>query len=120
VVQYPLILAQPGMSLRSVVDTALGRVAYSATPVIETNSVEMMKRFIREKRHALTFLNPLDVALDREDGTLVFLELEDSALRPQSLRLVARAKGSLDPVAHRLTEDVRREMTRLLSPTAET
>lgn len=116
VIQYPLILAQPGMSLRKIVDTALGRVAYSATPVVETNSVEMMKRFIREKRHAVTFLNPLDVALDREEGTLVFLELEDSALKAQHLRLVARAKGALDPVAHRLAEDLRREVSRLLRP----
>jgi len=113
-IQYPLILAEPGMSLRRIVDVALGSIAYSARPVIETNSVEMMKQFIREKRGAVTFLNPLDVALERENGSLVFVPLEDPTLRAQPLRLIARAKGMLDPVSNRLAEDLRVELERLI------
>lgn len=117
VVQYPLILGQPGMSLRNIVDAALGRVAYSARPVIETNSVDMMKQFVVAKRQAVTFLNPLDVALDCEAGQLAYVTLEDSAIKVQSLRVVARAKGILDPVALRLAATLDREISRMLSVT---
>lgn len=107
VVHYPLILAEPGMSLRNMVDGAMGRVSLSPRPAVETNSVEMMKQMLRHRPNAIAFLNPLDVAEERQTGSLVFVGINDPHLKAQPLRLIARAKGGLDPVASRFTEDLR-------------
>lgn len=109
-IQYPLIMGQPGMSLRALVDGALGRLAYTARPIVETNSVEMMKRLIEAKPDAVTFLNPLDVAAECADGSLVFVSLLDPSLKAQALRLIARNRGTLDPVASRFAEELRLEL----------
>jgi DNA-binding transcriptional LysR family regulator len=107
VIQYPLVMAEAGMSLRSIVDQAMNRVSLLARPTIETNSVELMKKFIRQRPRAVTFLNPLDVAEECASGSLVFVSLAETSMRAQPLRLVARAKGMLDPVTSRFAEELR-------------
>lgn len=62
---YPLVLADRSLSLREVVEaTAPARA--TLVPVVETNSMELMKRLARTTPH-ITFLNRLDV--DREMAT---------------------------------------------------
>lgn len=110
--QFPLVLAEPGMSLRGIVDLAMARLSVQAQPIVETNSVELMKQLVRAGT-AVTFLNPLDVAADCARGDLVFLGLAEPQLRPQALRLIARSGGGLDPTTMRFAEELRAAVVKL-------
>lgn len=107
---YPLVLAEPRMSLRTVVDMALARISVTSKPVVETNSIELMKQFV-QLGHAVTFLNPLDVAEDRLTGRLRYLPIGES--QTQSMKLVARQKGTIDPATSRFVEHLKRSLTQL-------
>ncbi|MDF2116243.1 LysR family transcriptional regulator [Roseiarcaceae bacterium H3SJ34-1] len=107
---YPLVLAEPRMSLRTVVDMALARISVTSKPIVETNSIELMKQFV-QLGHAVTFLNPLDVAEDRLTGRLRYLPIGES--QTQSLKLVARQKGTIDPATSRFVEHLKRSLTKL-------
>jgi len=107
---YPLVLAEPRMSLRTVVDMALARISVTSKPVVETNSIELMKQFV-QLGHAVTFLNPLDVAEDRLTGRLRYLPIGES--QTQSMKLVARQKGAIDPATSRFVEHLKRSLTQL-------
>jgi len=107
---YPLVLAEPRMSLRTVVDMALARISVTSKPVVETNSIELMKQFV-QLGQAVTFLNPLDVAEDRLTGRLRYLPIGES--QTQSMKLVARQKGTIDPATSRFVEHLKRSLTQL-------
>ncbi len=106
VAQFPLVLAEPAMTLRMIVDQALARLPGGTAPRIETNSIELMKQYVR-RGEAVAFLNPIDVSEDVAAGTLVYLPLQDRNLQPQPLRLVARQRGFVDPLTSLFVEHLR-------------
>lgn len=102
---YPLVLASPDLSLREVVQN-LAPDGAGLVPVVETNSMEMMKRLVRRAPH-VTFLNRVDVDQELRDGDLAFLPLEGAAGR-QRLMLVHRTRGPLSPAGSRFLQQVER------------
>ena len=119
ILSYPLVLAPHGMSMRHAVDLALSRFDLITPPVLETNSVELIRRFV-SRSQAVALLNPLDVGEDVANGVLAYVPIADENLHPQSLRLVARTKDHLDPITsnfsqhltgilHDLVDDARRK-----------
>ena len=91
---YPLVLADRSLSLREVVEaTAPARA--TLVPVVETNSMELMKRLARTTPH-VTFLNRLDVDREMATGDLVFIPLTGTDSL-QRLNILHRARGSLSP-----------------------
>ena len=91
---YPLVLADRWLSLREVVEaTAPARA--TLVPVVETNSMELMKRLARTTPH-ITFLNRLDVDREMATGDLVFIPLTGTGSL-QRLNILHRARGSLSP-----------------------
>ncbi|MGO6879069.1 LysR family transcriptional regulator [Rhizobium ruizarguesonis] len=91
---YPLVLADRSLSLREVVEaTAPARA--TLVPVVETNSMELMKRLARTTPH-ITFLNRLDVDREMATGDLVFIPLTGTGSL-QRLNILHRARGSLSP-----------------------
>ncbi|EJL50590.1 transcriptional regulator [Rhizobium sp. CF122] len=91
---YPLVLADRSLSLREVVEaTAPARA--TLVPVVETNSMELMKRLARTTPH-ITFLNRLDVDREMATGELVFIPLTGTGSL-QRLNILHRARGSLSP-----------------------
>ncbi|NIB59484.1 MULTISPECIES: LysR family transcriptional regulator [Rhizobium/Agrobacterium group] len=91
---YPLVLADRSLSLREVVEaTAPARA--TLVPVVETNSMELMKRLARTAPH-ITFLNRLDVDRETATGELVFIPLTGTGSL-QRLNILHRARGSLSP-----------------------
>ncbi|TBC88378.1 LysR family transcriptional regulator (plasmid) [Rhizobium leguminosarum] len=91
---YPLVLADRSLSLREVVEaTAPARA--TLVPVVETNSMELMKRLARTTPH-ITFLNRLDVDREMATGDLVFVPLTGTGSL-QRLNILHRARGSLSP-----------------------
>jgi len=89
---YPLVLADRSLSLREVVEaTAPARA--TLVPVVETNSMELMKRLAQTAPH-VTFLNRLDVDREMVTGELVFIPLTGTGSL-QRLNILHRARGSL-------------------------
>lgn len=102
--EYPLVLAERAMSLRDVVELLVPSTVELA-PAVETNSLELMKRLARHPPH-VTFLNLADVGEELRDGKLVFAPLRTPGGGRQSVALVHRAKGSLDPVVSVVVQHV--------------
>lgn len=107
---FPLVLAEQHMSLRTLVDVALARVSVTALPIVETNSVELMKQYVRLGQ-AVTFLNPFDVVEDRLAGRLRYLPIGETPMQPMTL--IARHRGTIDPVTSRFVEHLKRSLTNL-------
>ncbi|WP_092585611.1 LysR family transcriptional regulator [Rhizobium mongolense] len=91
---YPLVLADRSLSLREVVEATVPARA-SLVPVVETNSMELMKRLARTAPH-ITFLNRLDVDREMATGDLIFIPLTGTGSL-QRLNILHRARGSLSP-----------------------
>jgi DNA-binding transcriptional LysR family regulator len=94
---YPLILAEPGLTLRKAVDDAFRRSAIAAEPSIETNSIELIKQTALLDL-GVAILNAIDVIDERRSGQIRFLPLRDRNLPPQRITVVQRAKGGLEPL----------------------
>lgn len=98
ILEYPLVMAEPGMSLRAATDLALSRFTEVPPPALETNSVALMGKFVARSQ-AVCLLNPLDVIGELESGSLIFVPIEDENLHPHTLRLVCRTRDALDVTA---------------------
>ena len=94
--EYPLVVAEHGLSLRDVIDLVIPPTV-EFTPVMETNSLELMKYFARRPPH-VTVLNAADVYPEVRDGSLVFVPIIGSIAR-QRISLVQRTKGTSNPAA---------------------
>lgn len=108
---HRLVMAEPGMSLRAAIDMAFSRFE-AASPVLETNSVELMRNFVAGS-DAVALLNPLDVAPELTSHRLAFVPLEDENLHPQTLRLVSRARDPLDSIASHFAQHLIERVTAL-------
>ena len=110
--RFPIVLPEPNMSLRTHIDIALSRLAVVPTPILETNSIEMIKMMSRLS-NAVAFMNPLDVGMERAEGLLCYLPLAETP--GQTLNLVARTRGSIDPVTSGFVEYLRHRVTDLVA-----
>lgn len=93
--EYPLVIADRSMVLRGVIELLVPSTV-DLSPVVETNSLELMKRLARHSPH-VTFLNLAEVLEDLAEGKLVFASLQTKGGR-QTVSLVHRVTGALDPV----------------------
>ncbi|MBT9385234.1 LysR family transcriptional regulator [Pseudooceanicola sp. CBS1P-1] len=109
---YPLVLPAKNMTLRSFIDIALARLPDMPVPVVETNSIEMLKQLLRDGV-SVSLLNPLDVGEEIARGELRYLPLRPATT--QTLKLVARSKGMIDPLTSRFIEHLRRELDALMA-----
>lgn len=115
VVQEDLVLAMPGTTLRDVINLALAPLPIPVEPVLETNASELIKKQVYYGG-SLTLLNPLDVLPECRRGELVFRPLADQHMRPQHMKLIARARTALDPSTSLFVEFL---MTELLGMVRE-
>jgi DNA-binding transcriptional LysR family regulator len=111
--QERLLLAQTGTSLRDVIDLALATASLKVSPVVESSATELLKQLV-QKGVGLTLLNPLDVINECSRGDLVFRPLGDTRVKPQVLKLFARAKAPLDTVASLFIEFLSTELSQVL------
>ncbi|NMG41557.1 LysR family transcriptional regulator [Chelativorans sp. ZYF759] len=99
----PLVLAQSGSSLRDMIDLALAPLGLPIEPLVETNSMEMLKKLVRNGT-GISFMNPLDILTDMQEGDLAFLPLSDTHVRNQPLKLVSRVTSALDTATSQFVE----------------
>ncbi len=104
--QYPMILPLAGMTIRDLMTSAFGRLSIRNQPVLETNSIEMIKLLVTETPR-VTFLNPMDAVVERNRGELNFLDLADHYPKPQTLQIITRERTPPDFVASLFVEQLR-------------
>lgn len=95
---YPLVVADRSMTLRDVLER-LVPPGLAFTPVVETNSLELMKRLAQTAPH-ITFVNLSDVGDEIRRGVLAFTPLSDARAITQKASLMQRARAPLEGPAH--------------------
>jgi DNA-binding transcriptional LysR family regulator len=110
VAAFPMILPIQGMTIRDLMNSAFEAMAIARQPVMETNSIEMIKLLVGEPPR-VTFLNPMDAIAERARGELAFIRLMDRQLRPQTLQLITRERGPADLIANLFIEKLRVSLT---------
>jgi DNA-binding transcriptional LysR family regulator len=106
VANYPMVLPLAGMTVRDLVAAAFLQLSVTSPPILETNSIEMIKQLVAEPPR-VTFLNPLDAFVEHERRELVFLELADRQLRPQQLQIITRERSPPDFIASLFLEQLK-------------
>jgi DNA-binding transcriptional LysR family regulator len=99
---FPMVIPDHTLTVGALLADALERAAISVETVVETNSVELLKRAATQGQ-TVTFLSEVEMAVEVTRGELVFLPLRDAELR-QELRLVARRTMALDATQSHVAE----------------
>lgn len=109
---HPLVTGSVGMVIRGVVDHAFTLADLPLQPTVETDSIEVMKQFAIAGT-CYTFLNPMDISAEMQRGELICLPIKERHFPSPNLKLVVRAKGTLESAAMRLAEEVKARMIEL-------
>ncbi len=113
VLDEKLVLSCPGNSLRNAINLALAPLALPVEPVLETNSVELMKKMVKQGS-GLSMLNPLDVIAECLRGELVFRPLTEPYVRHQAMKIFTRARAPLDAAATLFVEYLLTELSAMI------
>jgi DNA-binding transcriptional LysR family regulator len=105
-VGYPLIFPDESLTLRQLLDSSFDRLAVRVEPIIETNSVELMKQASLAGL-GITFMNAIDIEAERRQGDAAFIPLRDRNLGPQILQVVHRANGMLDILPQLMADELK-------------
>jgi DNA-binding transcriptional LysR family regulator len=105
-VGYPLIFPDTSLTLRKLLDASFARLAVRIEPVIETNSLELMKQSAMLGL-GITFLNAIDIEVERRRGDAAFIPLRDRNLGLQILQVVHRTKGMLDVLPQLMADQLK-------------
>ncbi|CAM5770881.1 transcriptional regulator [Labrys miyagiensis] len=92
-VGYPLVIADRSMVIRPHLDAIFAKTLVEVQPVIETNSIEVM-RHAAMLDQGITFLTPFDIEFDRRSGRLVYIPIHEFAREAQTLMLVGHDRGT--------------------------
>lgn len=95
---YPLVVADRSMTLRDVLERLVPHGS-SFAPIVETNSIELMKRLAQTCPH-ITFMNLSDVGQEIQRGLLAFTPLIEASAITQKASLMQRSSSALDGAAH--------------------
>lgn len=112
--QERLVLVMKSLSLREVIDFAFAPLSVPVEPVIETNTTEAVKQFVRAGA-GVSLMNPLDIIHECDRGELVFRSLSDPHVKVQQMKVFARARTPLDSATSLFVEFLLAELSSLLA-----
>ena len=92
--QLPLVLPDETMSLRQVIDAAVGKSKINLRAVVTASSIALMKSLIAEGC-GVGLLTNLDAAPEMRSGKLVHVPLADKTVAPSALSLIVAAERQL-------------------------
>jgi DNA-binding transcriptional LysR family regulator len=92
-IDYPLVIADSSSAIRPYLDAAFARVAIRREPIIETNSIEIM-RHAAILNDGITFLTPFDIEFERRAGRLVYVTVRELSHDTQTLMLIGHVRGT--------------------------
>lgn len=102
---YSLIIAEEGMAIRPYLNEAFSAAALEVAPVLETNSIEVM-RHAAMLDQAITFLTPFDIEWERRAGRLAYVPVHELQSRVQMLMLIGRDR-SVDALTSLMAEQIK-------------
>ena len=109
---FPMVIPDRSISIGALLAEALERSAIAVDTVVETNSIELMRRAALQGE-AVTFMSEIEA---EAGGTLVFLPLRGPLPLQQELRLVTRRTGGLDPTQSKVAEELGQMLARAAQP----
>jgi DNA-binding transcriptional LysR family regulator len=109
---YPVIFPSRDMMFRTMIDRINIGVGNSVTPVIETNSMSMMRKLVRDGA-GLVLTTSMSLLGDLAMGKVVHRPLVESAVQTLPLCLFVRSERELPLAAQIVVEQLAVEMDRL-------
>lgn len=89
---HPLVVADGTMAIRPYLDNAFANARLPFDPMIETNSIEVMRQ-IAIVSDAVTFLTAHDIDFERRAGRLTLIPVRELSARTQTLMLLGHDRG---------------------------
>ena len=108
---FPMIIPAASITIGALLSTAFERSAITMDTVVETNSIELLRRAAMAG-DTIAFLSEIEAEADCRLGTLVFIPLRGPQAPMQELNLVARRAGGLDAVQSKVAEELQKILTR--------
>ena len=108
---FPMIIPDATISIGALLADAFERAAITVDTVVETNSIELMRRAVMAG-DTISFLSEFEADVDRRQGTLAFIPLRGPQAPAQELNLVCRRAGSLDAMQSKIAAELREMLTR--------
>jgi DNA-binding transcriptional LysR family regulator len=93
------------LNLRTILERMLAAAKISLHPVVETNSINLLKS-LASMSNVATFLTRADVEMERLNGTLVFIPLIGGRAEFQALTLIQRESAPLPPAVALFAEEL--------------
>jgi DNA-binding transcriptional LysR family regulator len=103
---FPLVLAHDMLAGRSLIESTLAKSSFHLEPVLVTNMVEVMKRYVRGT-NAICFQFRVGQAAELASGELVAVPLAEPEFSRAQLMLVTRRSRVLPPSAAAFCENLR-------------
>lgn len=100
---HAFALPAEGLTLRAIFDRLAKRSRLTMEPIVETNSIDLLKRLAGLGELA-TVLTRADVELERLRGTLAFVPILAEDVGSQTLVVVHRTSAQLDGLTMRFAE----------------
>jgi DNA-binding transcriptional LysR family regulator len=100
---FPFALPADGLTLRTIFDRLMRRARVAVTPLVESNSIDLLKRLAMLGELA-TVLTRADVEMERQRGTLAFVPIVTEDSDSQTLVVMHRTSAQLDAVTMRFAE----------------
>lgn len=101
--QFPFALPADGLTLRTIFDRLMRRARVSLDPLVESNSIDLLKR-LAVLGELATVLTRADVELERQRGTLAFIPIVADENGSQTLVVMHRTSAQLDGITMRFAE----------------
>lgn len=92
-IAFPIIIADKSTVIRPYLNEVFAKASVSAHPVIETNSIEVMRHAAMVDQ-GLTFLTPFDIEFDQRAGRLIYIPVRELAQQTQQLMLIGHDRGT--------------------------
>lgn len=90
---HAMVIADDSMVIRPYLNDVFARAMVALQPVIETNSIEVMRHSAMMDQ-GLTFLTPFDIETDLRSGRLVYIPVRELAQQTQTLMLIGHDRGT--------------------------
>ncbi|MBZ9939266.1 LysR family transcriptional regulator [Mesorhizobium sp. BR1-1-16] len=101
--EYPLIAPHVGVLIRDQFDDACLRNGIKIDPVVESDSFEFLRQFALSNK-GVALLNELDIDEGLRTGLLVFVPIVELKGKTQTISVVHRTRGALDPLPGLIVE----------------
>jgi DNA-binding transcriptional LysR family regulator len=111
-IDYPVAWPARELSIRVILDRALGARAAQPERKFECNSIRLMAALARQGG-CIAFQTPFGIERDIAEGTLVFIPLADRKLQPSRLTLVHRPGLDLKTAAGAFLDLAKQDLPRV-------